>query len=50
MAARIFATEWFRNRKFEQYETRHFPGNSRPDKAGNYYLNCIAGNDTERHC
>src|SRR5665647_3432816 len=37
------------SQKNKQYETGYFPGNSRPYKAGHYYLNCIAGNDTERH-
>ncbi len=50
IVAHIFATDWLLKQRFKKYEARHFSGNSRPDKAGNYYLNCIAGNDAERHC
>jgi DNA-binding transcriptional ArsR family regulator len=29
---------------------RHFSSNCRPDKTSHHRLNCIAGNDTKRHC
>ena len=50
IVAHTFATDWLHKQKFKRYETGHFSGNSRPDKAGNYYPHSIAGNDTERHC
>src|SRR5918993_1909213 len=32
------------------YETGYFPGNCRPDKAGNNYFNCGTGNDSKCYC